>query len=272
MKVLIDPKAFFELSKKSNAIVLDASRPKPGQKDFERKEFIANSLIFNYAAEFAREGAVLPNTLPSSEQFEREAQKLGINKDSILLIYDAHGIFSAPRAWFMFYLMGARDIHVLNGGLPAWEAQGYPLVSEPIRAKHKGNFKANLNTDKLIEIQDIYAESKSGKSRTLDARGAGRFSGKNPEPRTGIRSGHIPKSINLPYTNLLENNQYKALENLKSYFKDIEQDKTINFTCGSGVTACILALAYYELGHENFKLYDGSWTEYGQSTFEVETE
>jgi len=272
MKVLIDPQMFFELSKNPNAIVLDASRPKPGQKVFERKEFIENSIIFNYAAEFAKEDAVLPNTLPSAEQFEREAQKLGINQDSILLIYDAHGIFSAPRAWFMFYLMGAQNIHVLNGGLPAWKAQGYPLVSEPIRAEHKGNFKTDLNADKIIEIQDIYTQSTQGNSVTLDARGAGRFSGKNPEPRPGIRSGHIPKSRNLPYTLLVENNQYKTLENLKPYFKDLEEDKPVNFTCGSGVTACILALAYYELGHENFKIYDGSWTEYGQSTFEVETE
>lgn len=262
---LLDTEEFQKLSSDSKAVILDASRPKPGQKDYERDQFIPGSRIFDYSQDFAAPNAPYPNTVPSSTYFEEKAQKLGINNDSILLIYDCHGIFSAPRAWFMFCAMGHKNVYVLNGGLPAWIDAGKPTSSYVDNNWDTGNFTSSTQNHAFVNLQDVV----TNKIHTVvDARSSGRFKGIVKEPRPGVRSGHIPNSINLPYTDILNSDgKLKSKEALAVYFENIPED--IYYSCGSGVTACVLALGASVLGRENLKVYDGSWTEYGSSDYPI---
>ncbi|MGB0778284.1 MAG: sulfurtransferase [Flavobacteriaceae bacterium] len=266
--MLIGSEKFKTLAESKNAIILDASRPKPGQQEFELKEFIPNARPFNYSKEFASPGSSLPNTAPNPSYFQEQAQKLGINDDSTILIYDCHGLFSAPRAWYMFKVMGHKQVYVLNGGLPAWKKMGYPTSTKLISNWTLGNFISKPLKKGFVGIHDVL----ENKNRiVVDARGKNRFSGKTKEPREGIRSGHIPGAINLPYTELLtEQGTFKSKNELLELFDKIPDQ--VYFSCGSGVTACILALAAEHIGREHTEVYDGSWTEYGASSYPVSTE
>jgi len=266
--MLVGPEQFKTLIKAEKAIILDASRPKPGQKNFEHKEFIPDARIFNYSKEFAAPNASLPNTAPEPIYFQEQAQKLGISNNSILLIYDCHGIFSSPRAWYMFKVMGHQEVYVLNGGLPAWKKMGFNTTAKPIIEWPLGNFISKPLSKSFVGIHEIV---KNKNHVVVDARGKNRFSGKEKEPREGVRSGHIPNSINLPYTNLLtDQGTYKSKNELKEIFNHIPDQ--VYFSCGSGVTACILALGAEYIGRQNSEVYDGSWTEYGSSSYPVSTE
>jgi len=206
----------------------------------------------------------LPHTMLNEQQFTEQAQLLGINADSHIVVYDHFGLFSSARAWWMFKAMGHKNISVLNGGLPAWIKAG--LAIEAVNTPHysRGDFIGNYQTQYFCNSQDVLCALAERSTQVLDARSPTRFFGKEPEPRSGVRSGHMPNAINLHYKSIQENGCVANKEILAASFK--ENNITANqliMTCGSGVTACILALAADILGYNNIQVYDGSWSEWG---------
>ena len=251
----------------SNLIILNATIQKAvSNNDFDTTSTqIPHARFFDLKHKFSDAFGEFPNTFPSEKQFTTEAQKLGINKDSCLVIYDEKGIYSSARVWWMFKAFGHKNVAVLDGGFPAWKYASFKV--EPKKATEKivlGNFKAYYNPKYMRFFDDIVETVKSKSHVVIDARSESRFKGLEPEPRQGLRSGNIPDSINLPYTSLLANGCLKTSTELKAIFTDIvSADNAIIFSCGSGITACILALGAEISGYENISVYDGSWTEWG---------
>ncbi|GLR16387.1 sulfurtransferase [Portibacter lacus] len=238
-----------------NIIILDASL----KAKKERVCQIPNARYFDLPGKFSDISSQFPNTMPSASQFEKEARALGINNDSTIIIYDNMGVYSAPRVWYMFKSMGHQDVHVLDGGLPAWEDRQFTTEDLSNEKYESGDFTAKFNEDSIKSTFDILQNIDSRKSQLIDARSEGRFNGTAPEPRAELKSGSIPGSVNIPFSRVLENGKYKSKSELEQIFNP---EKPMIFTCGSGLTACILLLAA-EIAHDHPKsVYDGSWTEW----------
>ena len=248
-----------------NLIILDATIPKVGNKTtLITSECIPSTLFFDLKKDFCDLESRFPNTVPQTERFEKNAQQLGINSDSIIVIYDQHGVYSSPRAWWLFKLMGHQSVYVLDGGLKAWKENSLTVNSEYNNSTSIGNFKVNYNPNLISNNQHVLQNISNSESFTLDARSSKRFYATVEEPRIGLRSGHIPNSKNLHYASLTENNSLKSESGLKSIFNVFDLNgKKIIYTCGSGITACILALAGAQIGYTDFSIYDGSWSEWG---------
>ena len=251
--------------KNPNVIILDASLKenqsnlKTGLENIQIKgaQFIE---IKNTVSDTANP---LPNTLQSPKQFETEAKKLGINKNSTIVVYDNLGIYSSPRAWWLFKIMGHQNVAVLDGGLPEWVKEGYPVEEIPENPTYAlGDFEAKFIPELVKSKEQILENIQTKDAILIDARAENRFKGIGDEPRPGLRSGHIPGSINIPYTQLLQNGKFLPKEELVTILKT--DDKPLIFTCGSGVTACIDLIAYELIGKNPKSVYDGSWTEWGQ--------
>lgn len=224
---------------------------------------VKGARFFDIKHTFSDTANPLPNSLPSPKQFEIEAQKLGINQESILVVYDNLGVYSSPRAWWLFKIMGCENVVVLDGGLPEWIKEGYPTEEIPKNPTYTvGNFKAKFNPELVKSKEQILANIQTKDALLIDARAENRFQGIGDEPRPGLRSGHIPGSINIPYTQLLQNGKFLPKEALLTILKN--SDKPLIFTCGSGVTACIDLIAYELINSNPKSVYDGSWTEWGQ--------
>lgn len=205
--------------------------------------------------------------MPSEKQFTREAQNLGINKNSAVVVYDDKGIYSSARAWYLFKAFGFNNVAVLDGGLPEWEQANYILEDKTDFEFPHGNFVGTYNPDYFNFFSEIEPISNNPDCLILDARSNKRFEGLVPEPRIGLRSGNIPNSVNLPFASLLNGNCLKSKEELKTIFNTLNvSEKNLVFSCGSGITACILALAAEMAGYNDLSVYDGSWTEYGSLT------
>jgi len=250
-----------------NIVILDASIPKVTATTTEKiptTKRIKGARFFDIKTAFSNTSSVYPNTVPSAEKFTASAQKLGINSDSFIVVYDSQGIYSSARAWYLFKAMGYKNVVVLNGGLPAWEKAGFSTTSNDEGEYKLGNFQATYDASYFYNTTDVLSKLQDNESLILDARAQNRFDGSVKEPREGLRSGHIPSSKNMPFTSLLQNGILLPTSKLHTAFKAIKAtDKSLVFTCGSGVTACVLALAATELGIENTRVYDGSWTEWG---------
>jgi thiosulfate/3-mercaptopyruvate sulfurtransferase len=208
-----------------------------------------------------------PNMLPSAAAFGEYASTLGIQNDSRIVVYDQQGIFSAPRAWWMFRYFGHDAVQVLNGGLPAWQAVCARLESGQGAAKAKGNFTAKPRADLLRDFAAMRNISEQQTTPILDCRSAARFTGQAAEPRAELRSGHIPHSLNWPYAGLLTaQNTLRPADELTAQLSKLNIDPLgkIVTTCGSGITACIGALALASLGNEQVAVYDGSWSEWAK--------
>lgn len=217
--------------------------------------------------EFSLQSTSLPNMLPTPEQFEKASRKLGINNSSKIVIYDNLGVFTSPRVWWMFKTMGHEAVSVLDGGLPNWVARGYETEPKNESSYNPGNFTASFDKDAVKSFEFIEDNIHKQKHLVIDARSSGRFNGTAPEPRKGILSGNIPGSINIPFQKVLENGKFKSKESLAKIFDDAKVDgRPIIFSCGSGVTACILLLASEIIGQKNSSIYDGSWTEWAEKT------
>lgn len=259
-------KWLFDHIEDPNLIILEA-RLDQNQDSLETKFQnlqIIGARSFDIKNKFSDTSNPLPNTFPSPEQFTIECQKLGINKNSIIVVYDALGIYSSPRVWWMFKAMGHSNIAVLNGGLPEWIKDGYPTEKIKEIVYTIGDFQANFQPGLIKNKEQILENIDSKEAVLIDARSPERFHATIEETRIGIRNGHIPGSINVPFDTLLENGKYKSTTVLSEIF-DLN-DKPLFFTCGSGITACIVLFAA-ELISENPKaIYDGSWTEWGHST------
>ncbi len=205
----------------------------------------------------------MPNTLPKPEDFAAEARKLGINKNSKIVVYDTKGIYSSPRAWYLFKSMGHENVWVLDGGLPEWIKENLPTEVVSENNYTEGNFEANFNAEMFKNKEQILENISSKKAVVIDARSSDRFHAETEEPREGLRSGHIPGAINLPFSKVLKDGKFLPKEELEKIIPNIDQP--LYFSCGSGITACIDLIAYELVSSTVPKaIYDGSWTEWGQ--------
>lgn len=238
-------------------IILDAILEMPSE-DIQ----IKGARTFDIKNKFSDTNSPLPNTVPNPDAFATACRKIGIQSSSKIVVYDTKGIYLSPRAWWLFKVMGHEKVWVLDGGLPAWIKEGYPTEKRQEQSYEKGNFTANFQPQLFKTKEQILENIQSEEALLVDARSADRFLAETEEPRAGLRSGHIPGSLNIPYTQVLKDGKYLPKEELKKILP--LQDKPLLFTCGSGVTACINLIAY-ELVSDNPKaIYDGSWTEWGQ--------
>ena len=250
-------------------VILDASLSQVGSHSNITipEDYIPNSYFFDLKNEFSDSDSIFPSTVPTLEQFEFSARKLGLNNDSLIVVYDNIGVYSSPRAWWLFKLMGLENVAVLNGGLPAWKKAGLQVENTHRKSSVKGNFSGKLQQNLLANFDDIVKTTSNYFVKIIDARSSDRFKGLQPEPRKELRSGTIPNSINFPFTEVL--NGYEFLEGIQlkaifnSRLENAEKNTHLIFSCGSGITACILALAADCIGYRNYSVYDGSWTEYG---------
>ncbi|HRK63360.1 MAG TPA: 3-mercaptopyruvate sulfurtransferase [Terricaulis sp.] len=209
----------------------------------------------------------LPHMLPSPEHFASRMRKLGIGDGMRLVIYDNAGLFSAARVWWTFRAMGHDDVVVLDGGFPAWEAAGHPIETGPPQIRGERHFTARLRADLIRDLADMRKlVDAGGGPAILDARPAPRFRGETAEPRAGLRSGHMPGAVSTPSGALIdENGRLRSREGLAKIFADAGANvsRAPVCTCGSGVTAAIIALALARLGRWDAAVYDGSWAEWG---------
>jgi len=253
--------------KLDNLIVLDTSLAATAEgKSASLKDFyIPGARKIDLKNKFSDQKAPFPNTLPSPTQFEHECQALGINRDSKIVVYDNMGIYSSPRIWWMFKVMGHSDVSVLDGGLPAWIEAGQSTSSDLAQSTTKGNFKAKLQSQWIKSYEEVKGNLTSQEFQILDARSAGRFNGTAEEPRKHLKSGHIDQSANIPYQDVLQDGRFKSAEELKALFNQKVGDREeLVFSCGSGLTACIIMLAGQIAGKKSKTVYDGSWTEWAE--------
>jgi thiosulfate/3-mercaptopyruvate sulfurtransferase len=250
-------------------VILDATLPPVGVTPAvdTRARYLTQHIpgaVFFDIEEFSDHSTSLPHMLPTAEAFSRDMSALGIGDDMAVCIYEQEGVFSAPRAWWMLRTFGARHLYILDGGLRAWIDAGLSTSSGLV---HRGaaNFHAKLDRDAVkdfAQMQQNIAEH----GQILDARSAGRFSGASPEPRPGISPGHMPGATNLPFTELVDDGRLKPVEQLRQIFttRGVNLETPITTTCGSGVTAAVIALSLDIAGAPLVSLYDGSWAEYAQ--------
>ncbi|SBW13830.1 rhodanese family protein [Brucella sp. 10RB9215] len=233
-----------------------------GQEEYE-KAHIPGAVFFDQD-KIADKESGLPHTLPSPEFFAQQVGALGITADETVVVYDGPGMFSAPRVWWMFRVMGVKNVYVLDGGFDGWKKAGYPVTNEVTKIAATF-FKPSFNKDAVVDFQEMRKIVDEKRSQIADARGAGRFTGRDAEPRAGMRSGHMPGARNVPVTTLSENGELKDLESLRRIFEEagIDLSGPVVTSCGSGVTAAVITLALTSLGHKDNRLYDGSWSEWG---------
>jgi len=224
--------------------------------------YIPGSLRFDFDDVLCDHSTSLPHMMPSPEFFADEMQKMGVKDDSAVVAYDKVGIYSSPRAWWMLRAMGHDQVAVLDGGLPAWIQAGYETAPTLATPKERGDFASKHQGGLFVDSKFVLRALTDSTFSVIDARSAGRFTGQDPEPRTGLRGGHMPNAVNLPYTSVLENGRMSPASKLQNIFEQ-QKDKKMVFSCGSGVTACVVALAAEQAGFKDLAVYDGSWSEWG---------
>lgn len=246
-------------------VILDASMQPVGFSIASTSDVIPGAMRFDIDHVFSQQNSPLPHSMLTAEQFEPLIQAMGIRHDSQIVIYDKVGVYSSPRAWWMCKVMGLSNVAVLNGGLPAWVEAGLPISDKYRQSELSSVFSAQFDAAKLVTCQQILTAIGQPETRIIDARSAARFSGKEAEPRAGLRSGHIPSSMNIPFTHCVESGQLHDVKQLQLLFAQagIQSNQRLIFSCGSGVTACIPLLAAYLCGFQFLALYDGSWAEWG---------
>jgi thiosulfate/3-mercaptopyruvate sulfurtransferase len=250
-------------------VILDASWHMPAAGRNARAEYLAEHIpgaLFFEIDEIADTKSHLPHMLPPPEKFSSRMRSMGVGDGSRIVVYDSAGLFSAARVWWTFRVMGVQDISVLNGGLPKWKREGHPLESGEPTARTARHFTARRNADLVRDLSDMKSLIKDRTAEIVDARAAERFAGKAPESRAGLRSGHIPGAHNLPFAKLIaKDGTLKPAPEVERLFEEagVDLSKPVVASCGSGITASVLALALAEIGHRRTSVYDGSWSEWG---------
>ncbi|WP_445734156.1 sulfurtransferase [Mariniflexile sp.] len=244
-----------------NLIVLDGTI----NKVFDASQSqIPNARLFDIKNKFSDTTAPFPSTFPSQEQFQKSARELGINKDSAIVVYDDKGIYSSARVWWLFKAFGYNNVAVLDGGFPGWKKAGFATEAIKPYTGKPGNFEATYKPELMKFFNDMKKASESKSHTIIDARSEARFKSLEAEPRAGLRMGTIPNSVNLPFEDLLDDNQLLSNEMIETKFQKLaKKEDPVIFSCGSGITACVLALGATISGYENISVYDGSWTEWG---------
>ena len=257
--------------------VIDASWYMPGDARDAKAEYDASHIPgarFFDIDEISDTRSELPHMVPPVEKFMSRMRAKGVGDGHQVVVYDGAGLFSAARVWWLFRLMGKTDVAVLDGGFPKWVKEGHPVEDMPPVIKDR-HMTVTVQNQMVKDVTQVAAASKLKDYEIVDARSPGRFKGEETEPREGLRSGHIPGSRNVHYAKLLNDDQtMKSIPELRQAFEaaDVNLDKPVITSCGSGVTAAILSLALERLGHRKHALYDGSWSEWGAFDYlKVET-
>lgn len=246
-------------------ILLDASMaPIGGSKNAELGELIPRSIRFDLKTEFSDASSRYSNTLLPEDVFIAKMRALGISNDSVLVVYDSEGVYSSPRAFYMIKSLGHEEVYVLDGGLKTWLAEKRPIVREHFVPKQVGNFSKRSDSSYFCGADDMMTFVDKNNRKIVDARSENRFLGLEAEPRAGLALGRIPGSINLPYTEVLTGGKFKSVEGLRTLFSElVRENESLVMSCGSGVTACIVAMAAERAGFRDILIYDGSWSEWG---------
>jgi thiosulfate/3-mercaptopyruvate sulfurtransferase len=269
MNPLVTPSWLYARLQDPNTIILDATLPPVGvtPPTDTRASYLAKHIpgaIFFDIEELSDHSTPLPHMLPTPEDFSRSMSAVGVSDTATIVIYEQESVFSAPRAWWTLRIFGAQHVHILDGGLRAWTEAGLPTESGPVH-RAPSSFHATLNHEAVKNLSQL-KEKITTHQQILDARSAARFNGTAPEPRPGLSSGHMPGATSVPFTELVEDGRLKPADKLQELFaaKKIDLQQPITTTCGSGVTAAVIALGLEVVGAQQVGLYDGSWTEYAQ--------
>ncbi|ENC2023620.1 3-mercaptopyruvate sulfurtransferase [Escherichia albertii] len=251
--------------------IIDARMAPPGQEDRNvAQEYlhghIPGAVFFDIEA-LSDQTTPLPHMLPRPETFAVAMRELGVNQDKHLIVYDEGNLFSAPRAWWMLRTFGVERVSILGGGLAGWQRDDLLLEEGPVELQ-EGEFNATFTPEAVVKVTDVLLASHEKTAQIIDARPAARFNAEIDEPRAGLRRGHIPGAMNVPWTELVREGELKTTDELDTIFfsRGVSYDKPIIVSCGSGVTAAVVLLALATLDVPNVKLYDGAWSEWGART------
>jgi len=267
-KYIVSPKWLHSNLDRENIVVLDASLKPVSATDSDNSScIIPGAKKFDIKNVFSDKNSLYDSMMPDEAIFIEEIRKLGINQDSIIVLYDSQGIYSSPRAWFMIRSLGHKEVYVMDGGLPEWMRSGFSTEESYGMNTEYGNFSVTEKITYFCNADYVASGLQYNDRHIIDARSASRFSGIEPEPREGLNLGHIPGAVNLPFSKVLDGNGYKDSATLSEIFRSVSnKEKEFIFSCGSGITACIPALAAIMCGYPDVKIYDGSWSEWGDAS------
>ncbi|MDF1609857.1 3-mercaptopyruvate sulfurtransferase [Hoeflea sp. YIM 152468] len=248
--------------------IVDGSWYLPAQNRDAAAEYAASRIpgaVFFDQDKIVDPASDLPHTIPGPADFARAAGDLGLAETDTIVVYDGPGMFTAPRVWWLLRTFGAANAYVLDGGFDSWKAQGLPTETGVVTQPARSEFTPNFNAGAVTGLDRLRSIVETGTAQIADARGPGRFAGTEPEPREGMRSGHMPGARNVPFSTLSEGGKIKPLKELRQVLESsgLDLDKPVVTSCGSGVTAAVITLALHSIGHRDNTLYDGSWSQWG---------